>query len=295
VPDEHHSQPTERLWTPWRMSYVGGETKEEGCIFCNRLEHDRDIESLILHRADHSFVIMNLFPYNTGHIMQVPNRHASDPSDLPPEVLAEMATTLPAILRALRRAFACHGFNVGLNIGAIAGAGVEAHLHQHIVPRWQGDANFMPIIASTMTIPELIPVTYAKIRAELTRELIGATTARFAMLDPGGSRVLLHQDMIPSVDLDKDTPIMQAITASLPGGIASAGLAGWAAPDDSGSPASDDIMVTFVGETTGPIDPGWSMAPIDALESGSETLDIVQRALVQQAPAHEARGIPRTL
>jgi ATP adenylyltransferase len=286
VPDADHSQATERLWTPWRMSYVGGETKEEGCIFCNRLEHDRDIESLILHRADHSFVIINLFPYNTGHLMLVPNRHASDPSDLPPEALAEMATALPAILRALRRAFACHGFNVGLNIGAIAGAGVEAHLHQHIVPRWQGDANFMPIIASTMTIPELIPVTYAKIRAELTRELTKATTARFAMLDPDGSRVILHRDMIPSVQLDDETPIVQAIAASLPGGVVTAALAGWAGPVASGSPSSDDIVVTFVGENKGPIDPGWSMVPIDALESGSEAHGIVQRAISQRAPAH---------
>lgn len=283
--DAGQSQGTDRLWTPWRMSYVGGETREDGCIFCNRLEKDRDIASLILHRAAHFFVIMNLFPYNTGHIMLVPNRHAPDPSDLSPEALAEMGIALPAILRALRHAFDSHGFNVGLNIGAVAGAGVEAHLHQHIVPRWQGDANFMPIIASTMTIPELIPVTYAKIRAELTRELTGATSARFALFPPDGSRILLHHGAIPQVELVAETPILNAITSSLPDLLTGAVLTGWAGPEGSHDPQSGDIVLTLRGETEEPLAAPWTLTPVKDLHSGSDELRIVRRAQDQQAPA----------
>lgn len=103
---------------------------------------------------------MNLYPYNTGHIMLVPNAHAPDPAQLMTDTLHEMSEMLPILTSSLRRVFNCEGFNIGLNIGAIAGAGVADHLHQHVVPRWQGDANFMPVLASTMVIPETIPVTY---------------------------------------------------------------------------------------------------------------------------------------
>jgi ATP adenylyltransferase len=163
----------ERLWTPWRMRYIGGGAREDGCVFCNRLAGDNDVASLILHRGDQAFAILNLFPYNTAHLMLVPNAHVASPEDAALEALAELALLLPPTLRALRRALGCHGFNVGLNVGAVAGAGVAEHLHQHVVPRWTGDANFMPIVASTMVLPELLPVTYAKVRAELERELRG--------------------------------------------------------------------------------------------------------------------------
>ncbi|MDP9365628.1 MAG: HIT domain-containing protein [Chloroflexota bacterium] len=162
-----------RLWTPWRMRYVGGEAPKDDCVFCRRLEADDDAASLILWRGDHVFAIMNLFPYNTGHLMLIPNDHVASPEDTDPAALREMATLLPTVLRALRRVLRCDGFNVGFNVGADAGAGVADHLHQHVVPRWEGDANFMPILAATMVLPELIPVTYAKVRAELTREATG--------------------------------------------------------------------------------------------------------------------------
>ena len=162
---------SDRLWAPWRMRYVAGGDREEGCLFCNRLAEKDDVRSLILYRGDSAFVIMNRYPYNTGHVMIVPNTHVSSPEDADSEVMSEMAGLRKPVLRAIRRTLSPEGFNLGLNIGTTAGAGIADHLHEHVVPRWHGDANFMPILASTMVMPELIPVTYAKLRAELDREL----------------------------------------------------------------------------------------------------------------------------
>jgi ATP adenylyltransferase len=268
------------------MSYIGGETREEGCIFCNRLQRAHDMESLILHRNAHSFVIMNLYPYNTGHIMLVPNEHASDPVDLSSEALAEMGVALPMLTQALRRAFGCQGFNVGLNIGAIAGAGVEAHLHQHIVPRWQGDANFMPILASTMTIPELIPVTYAKIRAELTRELTGARSVRFVLFDEGMGSVLLLGGTIPVVEPGTNRPIIQAIISALPEGITDTRLVGWAGPDSATKIHPDDIVLTLTGTASTTLPSPWAFTPRDDARLDEATTGLIARARSQVAPAN---------
>lgn len=161
----------ERLWTPWRMRYVAGETRAEepGCIFCRKPATDaaHDVENLILYRGGDAFIIMNLYPYNTGHLMLIPYQHASDLADLRPETVAGLFSLLPWVTTAQRRVLSCDGINIGLNLGEVAGAGVAEHLHVHVVPRWTGDANFMPILANTMVLPELIPVTYAKLRAEL--------------------------------------------------------------------------------------------------------------------------------
>ena len=138
------------------MRYIGGGAREDGCIFCNRLAADDDAASLILHRGEHAFVIMNLFPYNTGHVMVVPNTHAADLEQLDESTVVEMATLLPRLLAALRLDLACDGFNIGLNLGSVAGAGVAEHLHQHVVPRWATDANFFPIIAKTKALPQLL-------------------------------------------------------------------------------------------------------------------------------------------
>jgi ATP adenylyltransferase len=267
------------------MGYIGGETREEGCIFCNRLHRAEDMESLILYRDAHSFVIMNLYPYNTGHIMLVPNQHASDPVDLSPEVLAEMGMSLPVLTQALRRAFGCQGFNVGLNVGAIAGAGVEAHLHQHIVPRWQGDANFMPILASTMTIPELIPVTYAKIRAELTREITGARSARFVLLDEGMEQALLLGGTIPVVEPGIDGSIIQAIMSALPQGITNARLIGWAGPDSAANMHPDDIILTLTGRADDMLPSPWAFAAHDDARLDEATTALIARSRNQVAPA----------
>jgi len=158
----------EKLWTPWRMGYVGG-AREAGCIFCDKPAADDDRANLILHRGQHAFVIMNLYPYNTGHVMIVPYAHVSTLATLPAAALAEMTTLLPWITALLERILRPVGFNVGLNIGDVAGAGIAAHLHMHVVPRWVGDANFMPILANTTVMPELIPITQAKLLAEIAR------------------------------------------------------------------------------------------------------------------------------
>ena len=158
----------ERLWTPWRMGYIGG-AKGDGCVFCDALAANDDRAALILHRGRHTFVIMNLYPYNTGHVMIVPALHTADLSSLPPEALAEMTALLPWVTALTRRTLRPGGFNVGLNLGEVAGAGIAAHLHMHVVPRWVGDANFMPVLAHTAVLPELIPVTYAKLRGEMQR------------------------------------------------------------------------------------------------------------------------------
>ena len=157
----------EHLWAPWRMRYVGGEAHDPACIFCTKPARANDVDDLILYRGEHAFVIMNLFPYNTGHVMVVPNRHVADLSELDPLEVSGLFGLLPWITAAQRRVLHCEGLNIGLNLGSVAGAGIAAHLHVHVVPRWEGDANFMPIIADTMVLPELLPVTYAKLRAEI--------------------------------------------------------------------------------------------------------------------------------
>lgn len=158
----------DKLWTPWRMDYVGGP-KAAGCIFCVKPAAHDDRAHLILHRGAHAFVIMNLYPYNTGHVMIVPYAHAAALPVLPPEALTEMMALLPWTTGILGRVLRPDGFNIGLNIGEVAGAGVAEHLHMHVVPRWTGDANFMPILANTMVLPELLPVTYAKLAGEIAR------------------------------------------------------------------------------------------------------------------------------
>ncbi len=185
--------PVERLWTPWRMKYVGGD-RHDGCIFCHALAADDDVDSLVMHRGRHAFAVLNLYPYNSGHSMIVPNRHASELEALDPEARAEMFEMASVMVEASKRVFKCDGFNLGLNIGAVAGAGVAEHLHLHVVPRWSGDANFMPILANTMVMPEMLPVTYARLRAELGG--IVAKRERGATLQAGGIVLLPSQGVV---------------------------------------------------------------------------------------------------
>ena len=242
-PSEHH-RPTlaapamggERLWTPWRMRYVAGADREEGCIFCNRLAERDDVQSLILHRGDRAFVIMNLFPYNTGHVMIVPNAHVASPEDTDPETMSEMAVLRGTVLRALRRALSPDGFNLGLNVGAPAGAGIADHLHEHVVPRWQGDANFMPILASTMVMPELIPITYAKLRAELDREFGRGNRATSLALSVDREHALTDADgVLPQVTAGDDEPIWRAaLRGTRERGAIDPELLGWAGERHAG-------------------------------------------------------------
>jgi ATP adenylyltransferase len=150
----------DRLWTPHRMVYIGGQSKPADdsageCPFCRAPTLD-DAEGLIVHRGQAAFVVLNLYPYNSGHLMVCPYRHVSDYVALTPEETAEVASLTQSAIRVLTAASAPHGFNLGMNQGAVAGAGIAAHLHQHVVPRWGGDSNFLPIVARTRALPELL-------------------------------------------------------------------------------------------------------------------------------------------
>jgi ATP adenylyltransferase len=225
-----------RLWTPWRMRYVGGAAREDGCIFCNRLAEGDDVRTLILHRGPHAFVIMNLYPYNTGHVMIVPNRHVATPEDAVLDTTAEMAALRVPVLRALRRALNPEGFNLGLNVGDVAGAGVTGHLHEHVVPRWKGDANFMPMLASTMVMPELLPVTYAKVRAELERDTRGDRSAAIIVVSQDEGWLLLDDGELPQFQLEDTTPVWRAaLQSARDHGIADAELVGWAGSNRAGT------------------------------------------------------------
>lgn len=155
----------QRLWTPHRMAYIRGENKpegggEEGCPFCRLVELD-DVEALIVARGSAVYAVLNLYPYNPGHLMVVPFRHVADYPDLTTDETTELATFTQHAMVVIRRVSGPHGFNIGMNQGVVAGAGIAAHLHQHVVPRWGGDSNFMPVIGHTKVLPELLGETRA--------------------------------------------------------------------------------------------------------------------------------------
>ena len=150
----------ERLWTPHRMVYLDGQDKPaddtgEQCPFCTAPARS-DEEALIVHRGATSYVVLNLYPYNPGHLLVCPYRHVAGYIDLTPQETTEIATLTQDAIRALTAAAEPHGFNIGMNQGPVAGAGISAHLHQHVVPRWGGDSNFLPIIAKTKALPQLL-------------------------------------------------------------------------------------------------------------------------------------------
>ncbi len=149
------------LWAPWRMEYILSE-KEDGCIFCKSLEAD-ERQRLVLYKSEHCFVMMNRYPYNNGHLMIAPYRHTGLLEDLTLEEAQDLMLTLQKALVVLKEAFRPDGFNIGVNIGKVAGAGVADHLHFHIVPRWEGDTNYMPVISSTRVIPEHLERTYERL------------------------------------------------------------------------------------------------------------------------------------
>jgi ATP adenylyltransferase len=154
------------LWAPWRMAYILGKKNRE-CFFCNYLGKKKSRKSLILAQGEHVFVIMNKYPYNNGHLMVVPKRHCIDLEQLNDHELKELFGLLKISLKVLKSSLRPHGFNIGINIGKVSGAG-ENHLHIHIVPRWAGDTNFMPVIGETKTISEYLEKTYQKLHATFT-------------------------------------------------------------------------------------------------------------------------------
>ena len=160
------------LWAPWRMDYLRGTTVEEKeCIFCKMLSEDRDRENLVIHRGRAAFAVMNLYPYNSGHLMIVPKRHVGQFGDLQPDELLELDKLLQTAIRALERTMKPHGFNLGMNLGRVAGAGIQDHLHYHLVPRWNGDTNFMPIVGQTKVLSELLQEGWEKLHAEFQKML----------------------------------------------------------------------------------------------------------------------------
>jgi len=148
----------QRLWTPHRMSYIAGDGKGDECPFCT-IPALSDDAGLIVARGAAAYVVLNLYPYNPGHLMVVPYRHVALYEDLEPAETAELAQLTQRALRVCRAAASPHGFNVGMNQGSVAGAGIAEHLHQHVVPRWGGDANFMPVIGHTKVLPQLLADT----------------------------------------------------------------------------------------------------------------------------------------
>ena len=167
----------ETLWAPWRMEFITGK-REPGCIFCKLpAGRERMRENLILHVAPLSFVILNRYPYHSGHLMVIPLRHTSEFTDLTEEENSEMSRLLQLSVHALREAYRPEGFNFGMNLGQSAGAGIREHLHWHVVPRWVGDTNFFPLLCGTRSMPELLGDTYDRLRpafARLEQETPGA-------------------------------------------------------------------------------------------------------------------------
>ena len=158
-----------QLWTPWRLEYILSD-KKAGCIFCEFLEQEDDRANLILLRGQRCFLMLNKYPYNNGHLMAVPYRHVESLELLHPEEQSDLMAMTALAIRALRRAMAPNGFNVGYNIGKVAGAGVEDHVHCHIVPRWNGDTNFMPVLGEIRVIPQSLDSAYDQIKAALEPE-----------------------------------------------------------------------------------------------------------------------------
>jgi ATP adenylyltransferase len=152
----------DHLWSPWRLSYVTGTVQVAGCVFCEA--YSGEDESLVVFRGRACFVILNKFPYNNGHLMVVPNRHIATLAEAAAEELCELIELARRAEIAVGEAYAPHGLNMGINLGKPAGAGILDHLHMHVVPRWNGDTNFMTVVGQTRVLPEDLPVTAERLR-----------------------------------------------------------------------------------------------------------------------------------
>jgi ATP adenylyltransferase len=155
----------DRLWSPWRYQYISKGGGADGCIFCDKAAAGKDRENLIVLRAEYNFVMLNLFPYTSGHLMIAPYAHVATLEGAEDLTLAEMMLLAKRAEARLRNVYRAPGFNIGMNIGECAGAGVAGHIHMHVVPRWAGDANFMSTIGETRVLPEDLQTTYEKLLA----------------------------------------------------------------------------------------------------------------------------------
>jgi ATP adenylyltransferase len=154
----------EQLWAPWRMQYISKADQVEGCIFCVFPAEQNDEDRLILHRGERAYVILNAFPYSNGHLMVTPYRHTADLNDLDDAEMLEMMALTRKSVNLLKKAFRPDGFNIGINMGRVAGAGIADHVHIHVVPRWSGDTNFMPVLGDVRVIPESLQAVYRALK-----------------------------------------------------------------------------------------------------------------------------------
>jgi ATP adenylyltransferase len=153
----------DRLFTPWRYSYISKDPAGEGCIFCEKAASSQDEENLVVHRGARNFILLNLFPYTNGHIMIAPYEHVASLEDAAEETAAEIMRLTRLAIVCLRRVYRPEGLNVGMNLGHCAGAGVAGHVHMHVLPRWTGDANFMTTTSETRVLPEDLPTTWRRL------------------------------------------------------------------------------------------------------------------------------------
>jgi len=173
---ESRRDTVDHLWAPWRMSYVDAE-ETEGCIFCTKPASGDDEANQILHRGDLVFIMLNKFPYNSGHLMVAPFRHLADPLDMSPQESSELLYGIRIAIEVLRLAYQPEGFNIGMNVGHCAGAGYAGHAHVHVVPRWSGDTNFMAVAAETRVVPEALDETYRRLKQALAARSRAASEA----------------------------------------------------------------------------------------------------------------------
>jgi len=152
------------IWTPWRYQYIINADKTDGCPFCEKISMGDDRKALIVYRGKHNFIILNLFPYTSGHAMVVPYQHLDSLGALPPEATTEMMELTQRLEGVIRKVYNPHGTNLGMNLGHAAGAGVRGHIHMHVLPRWTGDSSFIGTIAETRVIPENLETTWERIR-----------------------------------------------------------------------------------------------------------------------------------
>jgi ATP adenylyltransferase len=155
------------LWTPWRYRYIADEKKNEACVFCDAVAANDDAATLIVLRAEKNFIILNRYPYTSGHVMVVPYLHVADLPSAQSATLAEMMRLAQRVQVALEKTYRPQGYNVGMNLGRAAGAGIIGHLHLHVLPRWAGDANFMTVVGETRVEPEELSTTYERLREAL--------------------------------------------------------------------------------------------------------------------------------
>lgn len=162
------------LWTPWRYAYITEAKGDPRCVFCDKQNEKDDRTSWIVHRGKHCYICLNAFPYTSGHVMVIPYQHQDQLQKLPTEAAQEMMTFCQRTETALRNLYHPDGINLGMNLGAAAGAGVAGHLHMHVLPRWVADANFMTVIGETRILPETLETTWQRMREEFGRETKGS-------------------------------------------------------------------------------------------------------------------------